>query len=297
MLNVPTSILLIEECQFSNISYLQVYDYLDVVKEPMDFDTMLTKLDNREYKCARDFLGDIDLIAENAITYNGDPNYETNKIICHRARALQDFCYALVKAEMDTDFEEECIEIKKRVEKLEEQQQSGQTKDEPEKSVNTTSCSNEERRRKPARKRTWARGVDMKKKKRRRSRVEAKKEDEPAAAVSESENKDVVVNDETGEVTEDAEEIANGGSPASLSTTSEMVPTGIRIDQSKLNSLLSDLVQLTEGLSIEMMERTYTDLMRIISSYSAKSDRTTLPSDMQQGVIERLKRQNDRRRN
>ena len=32
--------------------------------------------------------------------YNGDPNYETNKIICHRARALQDFAYALVKAEM-----------------------------------------------------------------------------------------------------------------------------------------------------------------------------------------------------
>jgi hypothetical protein len=39
-------------------------------------------------------------IAENAIEYNGDPNYETNKVICHRARALQDFAYALVKAEM-----------------------------------------------------------------------------------------------------------------------------------------------------------------------------------------------------
>jgi threonine dehydratase len=74
----------------------------------MDFDTMLTKLDNEEYKCAQDFLDDIDLIAENAIAYNSDLNFETNKIICHRARALQDFCYALVKAEMDTDFEDEC---------------------------------------------------------------------------------------------------------------------------------------------------------------------------------------------
>ena len=42
-------------------------------------------------------------IADNAIEYNGDPNYETNKIICHRARALQDFSYALVKAEMVSD--------------------------------------------------------------------------------------------------------------------------------------------------------------------------------------------------
>ena len=74
----------------------------------MDFDTMLTKLDNNEYNTASAFLADIDLIAENAIAYNGDPNYETNKIICHRARALQDFCYALVKAEIwDKDEEKE----------------------------------------------------------------------------------------------------------------------------------------------------------------------------------------------
>ena len=60
------------------------------------------------------FLDDIDLIAENAIEYNCDLAYETNRIICHRARALQDFVYALVKSEMDTDFEEECKDIVKR---------------------------------------------------------------------------------------------------------------------------------------------------------------------------------------
>ena len=74
----------------------------------MDFDQMLTKLDNAEYHCAQDFLSDIDLIAENAINYNSDLNYETNKVICHRARALQDFAYALIKADMDTDFEDNC---------------------------------------------------------------------------------------------------------------------------------------------------------------------------------------------
>ena len=62
----------------------------------------------------QDFLNDIDLIAENAIEYNCDLKYETNRIICHRARALQDFAYALVKAEMDTDFEDECREIHRR---------------------------------------------------------------------------------------------------------------------------------------------------------------------------------------
>ena len=86
----------------------------------MDFDQMLSKLDNGEYHCAQDFLDDIDLIADNAIKYNSDVNYETNKVICHRASALKDFSYALVKAEMDTDFEDNCKEIVQRRKKLTE---------------------------------------------------------------------------------------------------------------------------------------------------------------------------------
>merc|ERR1712110_749956 len=42
------------------------------------------------------------------------------KIICHRARALQDFAYALIKADMDTDFEDNCKEIIDRRKKLTE---------------------------------------------------------------------------------------------------------------------------------------------------------------------------------
>ena len=109
----------------------EVDDYLKYVRVPMDFESMHMKLDDGEYTCAQvqietdyiilltrtfpqDFLNDIDLIAENAIDYNCDLKYETNRIICHRARALQDFAYALVKAEMDTDFEDECKEIHRR---------------------------------------------------------------------------------------------------------------------------------------------------------------------------------------
>ena len=86
----------------------EIYDYLEYVENPMDFDQMLTKLDNGGYHCAQDFLDDIDLIADNAVKYNSDLNYETNKVICHRAKALQDFAYALIKADMDTDFEDKC---------------------------------------------------------------------------------------------------------------------------------------------------------------------------------------------
>ena len=69
------------------------------------------------------------MIAENAIEYNCDLVYETNRIICHRARALQDFAYALVKAEMDTDFEDECKEIHRRRKETSEKLQNGKVND------------------------------------------------------------------------------------------------------------------------------------------------------------------------
>ena len=75
---------------------------------------MILITNNADITPFKDFLNDVDLIAENAISYNCDLKYETNRIICHRARALQDFAYALVKAEMDTDFEDECKEIHRR---------------------------------------------------------------------------------------------------------------------------------------------------------------------------------------
>jgi hypothetical protein len=42
------------------------------------------------------------------------------RTLLFRARALQDFAYALVKAEMDTDFEDECKEIVSRRQKATE---------------------------------------------------------------------------------------------------------------------------------------------------------------------------------
>lgn len=47
-------------------------DYLTIIKEPMDLETMMTKVDMHRYNCARDFLQDIDLICANALEYNPD---------------------------------------------------------------------------------------------------------------------------------------------------------------------------------------------------------------------------------
>ena len=48
----------------------KVDDYLHVIKNPMDFDKMLSKLDKSEYSNAQSFLDDIDLIADNALVRN-----------------------------------------------------------------------------------------------------------------------------------------------------------------------------------------------------------------------------------
>lgn len=90
----------------------EVPDYLDVVEKPMDLETMMTKVDLHCYASAQEFLCDIDLIQLNALTYNPDVN-PADKQIRHRACWFRDYAYALIKAEMDTDFEENCRKISK----------------------------------------------------------------------------------------------------------------------------------------------------------------------------------------
>ena len=52
---------------------------------------------------SRGFLEDIDLISDNAIKYNSDVKYETNKVICERARGLREFAHTLVEASLLED--------------------------------------------------------------------------------------------------------------------------------------------------------------------------------------------------
>jgi hypothetical protein len=48
----------------------EVPDYRNIIKEPMDLETMMTKIDIHKYTCAQDFLNDIDLLCRNALEYN-----------------------------------------------------------------------------------------------------------------------------------------------------------------------------------------------------------------------------------
>lgn len=48
----------------------EVPDYTEIIKEPMDLETMMTKVDFHKYESARDFLNDIELICQNALEYN-----------------------------------------------------------------------------------------------------------------------------------------------------------------------------------------------------------------------------------
>uniref|UniRef100_A0A1B6EE35 Tat-binding homolog 7 n=2 Tax=Clastoptera arizonana TaxID=38151 RepID=A0A1B6EE35_9HEMI len=89
----------------------EVPDYLNIIKEPMDLETMMTKIDLHKYTCAQDFLNDVELICGNALEYNPDRD-AADKLIRHRACYLRDTAYALIKAEMDSDFEDTCREIR-----------------------------------------------------------------------------------------------------------------------------------------------------------------------------------------
>ncbi|CAH0694738.1 unnamed protein product [Spodoptera exigua] len=91
----------------------EVTDYLDIIKQPMDLETMMTKVDMHKYNCAKEFLDDIDLICANALEYNPDRT-SSDKQIRHEACSLRDHAHALIDVEMDSDFELECQEIAKR---------------------------------------------------------------------------------------------------------------------------------------------------------------------------------------
>ncbi|NWS65125.1 ATAD2 protein, partial [Chunga burmeisteri] len=88
----------------------EVPDYDTVIKQPMDLSAVLSKIDLHQYLTAGDFLKDIDLICSNALEYNPDKN-PGDRLIRHRACALRDTAYAIVREEMDEDFEQRCKEI------------------------------------------------------------------------------------------------------------------------------------------------------------------------------------------
>uniref|UniRef100_A0A8C2ZR13 ATPase family AAA domain-containing protein 2 n=1 Tax=Cyclopterus lumpus TaxID=8103 RepID=A0A8C2ZR13_CYCLU len=89
----------------------EVADYLEVIRQPMDLSTAMTKIDTHQYLTVKDFLGDVDLISSNALEYNPDKD-PGDKVIRHRACSLKDTAHAIFAAELDTEFDRMCEDIK-----------------------------------------------------------------------------------------------------------------------------------------------------------------------------------------
>ncbi|XP_035537528.1 ATPase family AAA domain-containing protein 2-like [Morone saxatilis] len=89
----------------------EVPDYLMVVKRPMDLSTLLTNIDEQKYVTVREFVSDADLVWQNALEYNPDSD-PMDRHIRHRACALKDTVRAIIRDELDEDFERVCEEIK-----------------------------------------------------------------------------------------------------------------------------------------------------------------------------------------
>lgn len=98
----------------------EVPDYHHVISNPMDLETMMTKIDLHCYQSVSQFLDDIDLICHNALEYNPDRD-PSDKLIRHRACALKDTAHALIDTELDEEFEKICEGI------LESRKQRGDT--------------------------------------------------------------------------------------------------------------------------------------------------------------------------
>ncbi|KAH0509580.1 ATPase family AAA domain-containing protein 2 [Microtus ochrogaster] len=88
----------------------EVPDYVTVIKQPMDLSSVISKIDLHKYLTVKDYLQDIDLICSNALEYNPDRD-PGDRLIRHRACALRDTAYAIIKEELDEDFEQLCEEI------------------------------------------------------------------------------------------------------------------------------------------------------------------------------------------
>ncbi|XP_049586329.1 ATPase family AAA domain-containing protein 2 isoform X1 [Syngnathus scovelli] len=89
----------------------EVPDYAAVIEKPMDLSTVLSNIDLHQYVTVKDFLQDVDLIWKNALEYNPDTN-PSGRQIRHKACALKDTVHAIIRHELDENFEKICDEIK-----------------------------------------------------------------------------------------------------------------------------------------------------------------------------------------
>jgi len=101
----------------------EVPDYLQIITDPMDLETMMIKVNQGKYLTKADFNKDIELIVTNALNYNPEKS-ETDMRIRHRAFELRDFVFIELE-EMDSDFDEKCCKIQEAREERQNIMKSG----------------------------------------------------------------------------------------------------------------------------------------------------------------------------
>ncbi|XP_062267496.1 ATPase family AAA domain-containing protein 2B [Platichthys flesus] len=177
----------------------EVSDYLEVIRQPMDLSTVMTKIDTHKYLTVKEFLLDIDLISSNALEYNPDKD-PGDKVIRHRACSLKDSAHAIFAAELDPEFDRMCEDIKEARRKKDLLTPTPQTAapgsvatrkhqaagEEPARSstlgeATDKQCTNNHIKRKIRRRPSWGRGIIRKKKSYKKGMEED--EDEPEAEV------------------------------------------------------------------------------------------------------------------
>ncbi|XP_065670723.1 ATPase family AAA domain-containing protein 2 isoform X3 [Hydra vulgaris] len=88
----------------------EVNDYLEVIKEPMDLSTVMTRINSHYYESCAHYLKDIDLIMSNCLEYNPDKD-QFDKLMRNRACEMKDYAYELIYDDLDPEFEKLCLEI------------------------------------------------------------------------------------------------------------------------------------------------------------------------------------------
>jgi hypothetical protein len=273
---------------------LQHQDYLEYVTEPMDFETMQIKLDQKKYLSAESFVKDVELIVHNATTYNPDPKCD----IFHKAKALEDTCHYVLDRDLNEDFEADCREIEARRREQPLPAASNHSNSPTgSKDDHDNSRSGPKETRKPSRPKrssNWSRGISNSRK-RSRTKSETPQEEKENAT---SEDND----EEEEEEPSAAKETAAAGASVEKSSPSHARPSSaaaapphvesppgqkvcisiskVSIDKTKLSKLQEDAVDLSEGFDIERLEMMYLQLKRLIERHQPELDKTRLLADI-----------------
>merc|ERR1712107_735030 len=83
---------------------------------------------------------------------------------------------------------------------------------------------------------------------------------------------------------------SSAAAPHQSAEADPSVPTGVRIDQTKVLQWSNDLVRFTDNFPVEKLERIYTSMAKVIRRFRSQADRTNLPTELQ-AELEHLKSQ------